>query len=840
MKKTYFSFLVLAMLMVGTIAKAQYTVEVTSDPEDNYFSGYQAFDPSEIATALGTDTATLHQLINAGGAVYIQAADGSKSNEYTGNANEFWMNQSGQAQGYGDEGTCWYAGISYDAGGQVDDETGEVSKPEVAVAMGQMPGYFKKIYTNSTLKTTFLLVNGEQSISFDITLKVNAAAQPTLPAATTSLAALNIVANYDFQIDFTAGKSYEGKTYTTTLDGIYDALGVTAAELDGSVADYTYTQAIKGDSVNGEVVYSWLDELVIPEAAAGGAWFGRYINFDEATEAEVLLGNAPKAWGAGANTFYTQNITLADGKFSIVSGQYPDILKAGDSDYANLYIIVGDKAACVKVFVNVTDPEVVNPDDMIQVGDTTIAVNSIVDNNYATKGFTIDMASVVAALGCTTDDLDDVYSWAAEGQLSDNHTEGSGGFYFNEEGYISTWGSASAFFIARTETSLSDGKFTIGQMANHFTDLEGSQTVKAQLVFKNSANYYVVNVEYTVKGKEEKPSEFTYTRVSSETLAMQIIPSADTYAWKTTSTLDLEYIKGKIGTDDFKLYTDKVDSTGVLQWSDNYTCTPAPGFWYGTTTYEDEEHQVVVDNAGWGTNSFGITYADGVITWYQFPGQRAVGDTYQANLYLANEETGDYIQYTLSVSYVDEVKEEAAIKATEEVSAIVTEDIKDADGYYIISIDMTAAYDSLGITEELVEACGIIAPKSQTIFTETSTEDALFYNADGYIVGEEDSTAIFSAAVVINDDGKPVLMIDDFTEYFQQEKASATLRIGLEYDGQRYLHVIHLANYKLINVADITALIDVYLSNGEGTDYDGDGLFSVNDIVSLIDMYLNQ
>ena len=102
MKKIYFSFLMLAMLMVSTVAKAQYTVTVTSDPENNYYSGDQGFDPAAVAEALGLeDAAAVQALIGAGGNVYIKLADGERSNSYTGNTNEFWMNADGVPQGYG-------------------------------------------------------------------------------------------------------------------------------------------------------------------------------------------------------------------------------------------------------------------------------------------------------------------------------------------------------------------------------------------------------------------------------------------------------------------------------------------------------------------------------------------------------------------------------------------------------------------------------------------------------------------------------------------------------------------------------------------------------------------
>ena len=45
---------------------------------------------------------------------------------------------------------------------------------------------------------------------------------------------------------------------------------------------------------------------------------------------------------------------------------------------------------------------------------------------------------------------------------------------------------------------------------------------------------------------------------------------------------------------------------------------------------------------------------------------------------------------------------------------------------------------------------------------------------------------------------------------------------------------------EVITLNDITELIDAYLTNGEGADYDGDGSFTVGDITALIEKYLAQ
>ena len=832
MKKIYFSLLVLAMTLVSTVAKAQFEGTIEMYPATNYDIKTVKFSLSDVAFNLDTDTATLKLAVdnwvnqytpvsveditnlideylngvegisvetitnliddylngNAAGKAILYIGANKQGGEtpdlYTANGfGSSWMNMAGDVCGWGDtEVTA--EGDTVGVAKVFNDFAIDAANNIFEIQLGQYPN---RLVAGDLWTGTFTLAYGEKEVTFTVRLQI-----VELPPVETLLSQLEIVSNYELPLEFTVGKSYEGKTYSATLDGIYDALGTTPEDLDANVATYTYTQVVESDSVEGELVYSWSDVLQKPEDAAGGAWFGRYINYDEASGTETVFGNAPKTWNTGSNTFYTQSITLNNGEFSIVSGQFPDVLKVGDSDYANLYIINGSKAVCVKVYTVVKDPEEIDPNAMILIGDTVIAVKADIDNSYAQKSFTVDVEAIAAALECAVGEYE-VLSWGGEGSMSDNSTANNGGFWFTEDGFITIWGNNSAFFIEPA----SNGDFSnlgVGQYPNYFADLEGEKTVKAQIIFQNGQKYFTVTVEYTVKGKEPKPEEFTYKLVATESLSMQIIPSPSTYLWETTTTLDMEYIASKIGTEDFKLYTDKADADGNLKWSDSYTCTPAPGFWYGTTTFENEEHQVVVDNAGWGTNSFGITYANGVISWYQYPGQRKAGDAYQANLYLANEETGDYIKYILNVKYVDEVMPEAELVGEEEVTVQITEDMySEEDGGYIIAIDMQAAYDSLGISDELIEACAIIAPKSSTMFETFSTEEQIFYNAEGYSVGDNDESAVLAVAVVINEEGKPVLVVDDMG-YFEQDGVTAFVRIGLEYDGKRYLHIIALTN----------------------------------------------
>ena len=203
MRKFYSFLLMLAFTCISSVAWGQsYDVNITSDPESNWFSGEQLFDASEIATALGlTDAAAVQALIETNSAVYIKTGENDKSNAYSDPVeapNVFWMNNQGVVQTYGDEGTCWYAEMYYN-----DGEDNPEDKDKVGVCLGQMPGFFSKVYTDTDLSCVLYLVNGDKTLTFNVKLHVNAAPEPT----TVKLSELEIVKDYTLPLNFVVGKS---------------------------------------------------------------------------------------------------------------------------------------------------------------------------------------------------------------------------------------------------------------------------------------------------------------------------------------------------------------------------------------------------------------------------------------------------------------------------------------------------------------------------------------------------------------------------------------------------------------------------------------------------------
>ena len=796
MRKIYSYLLALTLMMVGGIARAQYTVDVTSDPENDYFSGEKIFAPAEIAEKLGlADAKALQELLDNGGAVYIKTADG-RSNTYTGLTNQFWMNSEGVVQEYGDEGSCWYAGIVYQEAG-VDEESGEPIEEGVDVHMGQMPKYFKYIYEASTLKATFYIVNGEKEVSFDITLNVNPAEKPTLADPVKELSKLTIVKDYELTLEFTEGKENEGTTFTTKLEGVYDLLGVTAADLDANAADYVFTQVVTATEENGETTYTLADELKTPEEGAGGAWYGRYANFDEGTAEEKALEiNAPKAWGTGNNTFYTQDITLANEVYSIGhAGQFKGIMKVGDTDYTYHYLIVGDKAVRIKVQVNISEAEVIDPSLFKEVGSVTIQVSDEGKADYSTKPFAVpDMAAILTALGVEAKDItaENYYAWRSEENLTNekNQADPGYGYWLGKDGYLLGWSEGAAYFIYTDDTMLPNGEFGIGQhgVNKYYAEITEDVVLTTKIAYLVGTNYYTINVEYTIKPNAKPDVE--YKEVGHSTLSMQIIPSEDEYLWGTESLIDPEFIAGKIGTSDFKIYTDlykapeEEGGEGTMVWSSTKTLTDAniQGFWFRTDTYDVNGTQVV-DNAGYGNNSFGFGYnTGGVVQWWQLPGARSVGDAYTANIYFANETTGEYYRYVLIVTYVDEVTPEAeTVKTIEDVVALPE------DG--AIAIDTKELAELLGLEEAELEAATVGLAQNNYSYMTITDGDAFTVDADGYY--EEDVTKAI-ANVGIDEWNITVDVFDPATF----EKVVA--RIAVEYDGKRVIYAITAASAEYI------------------------------------------
>ena len=418
-----------------------------------------------------------------------------------------------------------------------------------------MPGVFKNIYTPSVLKATTYLVVGEKEISFEIIQNINAAPEPTLPDPVTKLSGLTIVGEWTLELPFYIGKSFEGLTFTTTLDGVYDALGTTAEELDASAADYVYAHTVNVDTIKDadgnstdEVVYSLSDDLAQPISTTDG-WFGRYINFDETTAAETPLPiNALMSWGNDKLTFYVQAMTLTNGEYSVRAGQYGNAFTSVEqSDSTYHYIIVGDKAAKIKIVVKMQEQETLPLTEMTQIGEETIEIEHYIGGSGG--HITLDLANLETLLGAGAINFE-VLADESGTSLSSNTTANNGGYWMTTGGFPISWGTDGFAIYVEPATTGDFSTLNYGFNDAAWT-LGDKSTIK--LYFHNGTQYYVVNLNVTIIDQPQI-GEDEFDNIETIGLVYQFIPNAEGYPLGTTQ-LDMEYISSLIGEGTYKLYT---------------------------------------------------------------------------------------------------------------------------------------------------------------------------------------------------------------------------------------------------------------------------------------------
>ena len=831
-------------------APTSYDINITSDPENSYYSGGENISPADLVSALGlADEAALQALLEGNQAWYIKTADGM-SNATTGNAGEnaYWMNEQCEPQTYGTEGSCWYLGIYWN---EANEEEG--TPAYVDVHAGQMPNYFSKIYTDTELKQVFYLVNGDKMVTFNVTLHVNAAQE----AQTLNLSDLTIVKDYEIALPFVATKQYEGNTATSTLEGLYDALvGTTAETLDANIGTSCYAEIIKTETINDLENYlldGTLMNMTDIRTETDG-WFGRYTNFDESTGIESTLPiNAPKPHGANG-TFYIQNIALANGELTFTNGQYPGTLKKGDTDYTYLYIVSGTNAVRIKVYVDVTDPETVPQDELELAGETTIDVAMNPMNSYSTKSFNIDMEAIAAALGCEVSDIDNIYSWTDGGEMSDNHTEGSGGFYFTSDSKIGSWAnsieSTAPFFISIS--SLPDGAFNIGQYPNYYKDITEDVILTPDLIFIVGAKYYIVHVRYRITN-DELVDTGEWTRVYASAYDVQLI-DAEGYgqAAESMTKIDLDDIIAAIGTDSPTLYTEfwatGDDGVEKMTYSDAYSCTPYPGFWMTADGRSAGE---------WGNNpSYGMSYANGEITYYCIAGNHQAGDEFISRFYLVNEENGKYAQITLNVAFVDERGAIAGEVGSTDVKVYLTSEAENEDtGCYEgdEGVDWSAVCEALGITEDEIVDCTWMITNSYgklvNVTADTSFEaDNNAFDANGY-KADDPANAVFTLGFNNDNNKFMVTTIDE-----PQDGVVYETKVGLKSDKGIYVFNIKTGvtisdgvkgdvnEDGKVDISDIVAIINQIAGTAtyKNADVNADGNVDISDIVAVINIIAEQ
>ena len=480
---------------------------------------------------------------------------------------------------------------------------------------------------------------------------------------------LNVIGTTEVLVEQYVRSGYDADAFQFDFSEVVTKLGVPSAEEFAAILpDLLYsTKYFMGDESlpGGPKLDSLSNEYT---ANAPGFWMRAVLDDDEKETGECA--SAPYS---ADDKFYIEAFAFnaEENILSFNVGQYPGNLRGGQSYFANIYLIYGDKAWQLHIVFNVLKLETGTLADYNKVNESTITLEQVPTTGYETVVARPDMDVIAAELGCEVSEI----RWMALDDAGEfaNSTANYGGFWFNADGAVVGWGSSSVMFIEPAAS----GNFATLNVGQYPNALGAGDKASATTYFIGGENYYALTITLQVI---EKPNvEVEFKSVAERGVTIQTLVSATTYPIEQSWTMPLDDLEALIGTTSpnlFGLATDaNAEASGNI-YSDAYSCDPKPGFWLNA------DGRVSV----WGDSNarVGISYlSDGTFEFFQYPGRNSVGEVFKTQLFLVNVTTGNMVTFNINVCFV-ETLEEKEIVGSEEVLIPVGGDVE-------IPFDLSAA-----------------------------------------------------------------------------------------------------------------------------------------------------
>ena len=677
-------------IFAGATAQAQFSGSVDQYPTTDYSLKPVKFSLTEVATAVGTDAATLAAAFDSWFAegsedpnlfYLIDPADGTTLiDAYSTNAKGgFWMTAEGGATTWGgDNGAAaWYEDIEWSAADDV-----------FAVYVGQMP---EAMTAGDKASAKFALVYGDKQATFEVTL--NVVAKPEIPAPTTLIEKdLNIVGEKEIVVEQFQRSGYDSDAVQLEIGDAVAKLGFESADLLADVlGDVLYcTQYNTGDIEEGGGLK--MDELT-NQSSAGAPGFWLHAVQDENGEETGECARAPYE---GTDKFFVETFSFnaETGILTCKLGQMPSLLKANEVWWVNLYLLRGDKAYRMKYTLKINEREQGNGvESMTKVGEDVINAEIWPDPiNYTHVDIHPDVDAIAAALGCEVGDfgmqaLDDTDNWGGT-------TANNGGFWFSQAGTVVGYGSNSYFFI-EPATANDYSLLHLGQYPGRISVGEEYST---KLYFVNGEKYYELTVN--MKVVPEKVVDGLFKEIARRSLTFQQIPTSG-YEWTDGIDMPTDYINETLGTTGWVVYgmatldSEGNEREGNAKYSKSYTITESPGFWLNSEGR----------NAGWGDPDakFGISAGgqqSGKFSMLQYPNRCSIGEVLKTQIYFVNEETAQMVTFNVTFNIVAEVVNYEEVGAEDvKIPVSMAEDCS-------IELDFAPAAEALGVSVDDLTAEG--------------------------------------------------------------------------------------------------------------------------------------
>lgn len=629
-----------AMMLFACIpASAQFKATVEQYANTDYSQVAAEFKLTEIATALETDTATLAAALNAwynydeeSGAekpadmFFLKSGEELVADYSTNAPGGFWMSSDYRNVGHGDE-AAFYEDIWFDS---AEDLFG--------IYLGQYPNALKD---GATLIPTFVLKHGDKQVTFDITYIVNPL--PTMPEAELEIAKLEIVGETEVTVDQTPSMSWKAYVASVSLAGVAEKFGVDAEIFPTMIPNQLYQARI-------DLTYGLKVDSLIAITVNDG-WGRVAMSLEGDTLTEVCSANYGSL--ADLKAFYTNgwSFDAATDTLSCNMGQFPERMVAGDQLYSYVYLVYGNKAFRIKYILNVIeDPNAGKNclEDMTKVGSSTFSIEQYPTTDYSTTYISLNADSIATLLGCSISDMV-LQAIDNNGALSTNSTATKGGYWMTQGGIICGWGE-NAYFFVEPNVQGDYSQLNFGQMPGNTAIGEEGHTM---LYLTANGNYYELDITLKIVAKEIVGLE-SFENVATRNLTIQ--QEYITYEWSKAASIPMEQIYSLIGTTEPVLYglaVDSVAATTGSKYTDDYTCSPFPGFWLNAEGRNDK----------WGSSTFtwgmsaAVEVSDEAYNINCMLDHGAIGDVYNGQFFLANLENQKMITINLTYQIVETLVE---------------------------------------------------------------------------------------------------------------------------------------------------------------------------------------
>ena len=736
MMTTYFKKIMalVVCLFAGLTTQAQLTA--TYEPYAATDWGNEKpveFKLTEVAQALQTDTATLVAALNSWTAegstdanmVFLTTSEGLSDNYTQGGKGGFWVNADGMPQAWSGDNSAlrWFNMIGWEAAA---DQDGTFS-----FIIGQFPD---QCAAGDSFKPKFVLKLGEKEATIEITINILAKPAVDIPEPELAWGKLTLVDEIVKDVEQKPSTGWASDKVEVNLTEALSKLGVAPELVQDELRKLLFAK--KAYITEDAAIGAQMSDSLTNEASANGIGFWLRNVSDAEGNPTFECGRFPYD---GDDSFFAEAFAF-DAETGVLScdlGQMPNKLKGGNTYFADLYIVYGDKAVKIRYNLNLAEVKLGSLEDYEKAGESTIKVEMEPMSSYDTKKFSIDIEGISTTLGCNVGDFDDFYMLDSEVDFAGKN-ETAGGYWISMEGSVKNHGSGGAFYITPIADDFS--KMGIGQMPN---TLQVGDSARATIYFLANSKYYQVNIDLVIV--EPTSVDVVFQSVAQRSVEVQQVPGE--YIWTEGVEIPQAWVEEQIGTSDWTLYAldvlneDGSEKEGNARYTKSYTCTPYPGFWM------DAEGR----NVGWNQTPtrVGITVAspEGKFSLMQHPGV-ALGDVFHFPIFLVNEENGKMVTFNFTYSVVESVVEVEEV-GTEDIVLPVSEEGA------VMTIDLAKAAEALGTTvDALMEGKflhGVTA--DGTYSAGVSAYDGLSFTDKGVVTSVEADVFMYFG-VEANEDGK--------------------------------------------------------------------------------------